>query len=71
MYMYVRIMYAWMLPGFITHVGLVYALSSLETVWYLTCVLSRNQPFVSFVWSEVRLRYKLISFLLTSYVLTV
>ena len=33
MYAYVRIMYTWMLPGFITHVGLVYALSSLETVW--------------------------------------
>ena len=28
--MYVRIMYAWMLPGFITHVDLAYALSSLE-----------------------------------------
>ena len=36
--MCVRITYAWMLPGFIAHVGLVYALSSLETVWYLMCV---------------------------------
>ena len=32
MHTYVRIMYAWMLSGFITHVGLVYTLSSLETV---------------------------------------
>ena len=63
-------MYAWMLPGFITHVGLVYTLSSLETVWYLVCVM-QSIFLVSFVWSEVRLRYKLISFLLTSYMLTV
>ena len=34
----VRIVYAWMLSGFITHIVLVYACSSLETVWYLTCV---------------------------------
>ena len=57
-------------PGFIAHIGLVCTLSSLETVWYFTD-MRRVINLLLVLWSEVRLRYKLISFLLTSYVLTV